>query len=681
MSARLEKTGSLAGPGAWRWGRLGRVTLDSGEHVLRAFSGFFRVDAFYLTRKKGRPPSLRELATVELDAETKEKLADSAVPITPEWLEREAVLGYELPEWYDDWRVHAHTRLGPGWRDRELFLNAADAFKRLGFHAFVRHIKSGNEGAWGPTEHGRTAPWAKETNYAKKIIQNAHQAGRRIIVYHRHMEDRHLAERHPSWVTRGPDGKPFERRGKVLCMNSPYPKFVKKRLVELAEMGADGFYFDEMHMPPGGCWCPHTRKAFRRATGLKPPETPNPYNPVYQRYLDFQTTTIENTFRRWLSTLHERFPKLVSLISSYKYPGMTSRHSTHRLYRLADAVKTEFDKPLRIARHPVFKRSETMAAPEEDAALALGYTIARDAAGGRPPHVWVWDIAHPTQAVYATAGLITHGAIANLDNREGRIPNHELFDRAVSLGNRVSPALDEARPMRWAAVHFPEHARNHYLPDAVAAWKEVLYPTYGAFTTLLRERMPVGIVTDSQLEQGLLDRYEVLFLPAPGHLTDRMERAVEEFKQSGGQVIRQRKGWRWHQPGGGMESAGAALLKALRSGGKRPPVTVSGGNERMHAVPFVTETGGRLTVSLVNDFSWVREHPDEEGDKLDRLVNRRTPEPCTDVTVRIRRREEPLRVYNAATGKDLETRRKGGVLLVRVPTFQTMAVVVAKYGR
>ena len=96
-----------------------------------------------------------------------------------------------------------------------------------------------------------------------------------------------------------------------------------------------------------------------------------------------------------------------------------------------------------------------------------------------------------------------------------------MFDEAFELGDRVSPYFAGTTPTRWAALHYAEHARDALAPDESGQWKQVLYPLYGAYRTLLRAHLPVGVVTDSQLEQGRLDGYRVLFLPAADRLTPR----------------------------------------------------------------------------------------------------------------------------------------------------------------
>ncbi|RMF87150.1 MAG: hypothetical protein D6741_20935, partial [Planctomycetota bacterium] len=496
---KVESTGDLD---VWQWVRLTEFSHPAGEVRLEVQGAALRLDCFWCG--KGEPPDLPSLRAAQM-ARVRTHLERPIEPITPEWLAEAD--DYRLPQWYDSIRVCAHTRLSWPWfrKDPDRFLQAGEKFASLGFREIIRHIKSGGEGAWWPSRVGAVLPDAQDVDYAKRIIDEAHAAGCRIIVYHRHMEDDAIAESHPEWVAKDFRGQPLVKRGTKICFNTPYADFVEKRLVELAEKGADGFYFDEVHMPKPFCWCDNCRRAFREATGMEYPRSPDPYDPAYQKAIEFKNVTIERVFRKWRAAIHAVNPECVLLISSNSYPQMTDRHTTHRLYRIADAMKTEFSLPARPSGSRVFSTDPTIAPTETDARLALGYAIARDATDGRPPHVWTHGLPNALHARFATAGLIVHGCVANLDHPETTIPDPALFSEAVALGNRMSPAYAGKRPVRFVAIHFSEFARDYYLPDESAAWKEVLYPVYGAFTTCLRRRLPVGIVTDSQLEQGRLN--------------------------------------------------------------------------------------------------------------------------------------------------------------------------------
>ena len=683
-AAKLPATGGLSGKGNWKWVELASVELDRGEHRISLQGCPIRPDALWISEGVA-PPKGEELAARRL-RRVRAHLESPIESITPAWIEE--AQNYRLPSWYDSTRVSAHTRLSWRWRTRdpERFFHAGGSFASLGFREFVRHIKSGDEAAWWPSRIGSVLPEAQTTNVAERLIAEAHAAGCRIIAYYRHMEDRSIAAEHPEWTARDWQGEIIEKRGPKICFNTPYADFVQTRLVELAKMGVDGFYFDEVHMPKPFCWCDNCRNRFKAATGIDYPKGRDPFDPAYQKAIEFKNVTIERVFRRWRQAIHAVNSEAVLLIGSNSYPQMVERQTTHRLYRIADSMKTEFSLPSRAAANRVFSTDSSLAPTEHDARLALGYAIARDACDGRPPHVWIHGLPNATHARFAAAGVIAHGGIANLDHSEPTIPDARLFRDAVALGNRLAPAFAGMRPMRWALVHYSEYARDHDLPDEPAAWRHVLYPVYGAFTTLFRHHLPVGIITDSQLEQGLSAHTKVLFIPSPKRLTDRMRSAVDRFERAGGRVVYQRPNWRWHERDGGMERAGRGLLSELEPSVGSAPLFVKGGPTRMHSVFFANGDASRLTVALVNDFSWVftgRRHR-RDGRPIPGMearLNRKPPPPCRGVRVFLRSALRPKEIRELATGRPLEPVAVPGGYRIDVPTFDCVAVLHVRFER
>ena len=583
--------------------------------------------------------------------------------------------GYQLPSWFLGNRVHAHTRLTLKFMDLPVFFHAGSEFKKMGARVFVRHIKSGDEGAWWPSAVGAVVEQAKKRNIAREIIDEAHGAGCKIIVYHRHMEDRYMAEKNPDWVCVNWRGMPLRsRRGEYMCFNSPYPDYFLTRLNELAEMGADGFYFDEVHMPKTGCWCKYCKKKFKSETGLDHPRKVDPRDPLWNKLVDFNNLTIERTFQKWRSALHSRNSQIVMVVSSHSWPAMIGRHLTNRLFRIADSVKTEFKAPLRTAKRrnlsdlAIFSIDDGKSPFEDDVKLALGFSLCRDAADGRPAHVWTPGLVDEASSLYATAGILTHGCIANLDVKEHTIPN-EMFKAAFNLGNKVSPFFSDARPCRWVAIHYSEMLRDQYLAQPAEAVKKVIYPVCGAFSTLLRERLPAGLITDSQLEEGLLAGYKALFIPGRKGLSNKMSSEVEKFKASGGIVVENRTEWEWQDPVRRSRASGE-LLQQLASVLPGAMVQVAGGPLRMHATAYTTGVQGRLIVSVCNDFSWVyagREKPD-------RIPS--PPVPCTGAKCILYAKNNPKKAHDVVSGKELPVKREGGRVIIDIPTFDYMAVLV-----
>lgn len=665
-TATLPETGGYIGEGVWGWAPIFEAQFTQGAHSVAIGNAAIRLDCLWITSGDLEPSDERLILTdwrEILGEETWRRAQQPLEAVHPDWLDE--IEEYELPDWYENARVQLHTRLSLRWLDRPEFSNAAEAFARMGAPVFVRHIKSGAEGAWWASAVGAVAPEAAERNIAQEIIDRAHAAGRKIIVYHRHMEDDWVAEAHPDWAARDDQGMIRLGRRYKICFNSPYDDFVLTRLLELVEMGADGFYFDETHQPKQGCWCGFCREQFTALTGLEHPPYPDPDNPVYQRLQDFTNMTIERIFRKWRPAIHAANPECVMLISGNTWPTMADRHMTNRLWRIADAPKSEFNLPNRMVGR-IFAPPAEMMPLAREIKVAHGHDLVRDAADGRPPHVWTHGVLDETSALHAAAGLMTHGCVANIDCSENTIPNME-YAAAFALGARVSPYLAHKRPIRWVAIHYSELARDRFTDDPRGAWREVLHPVYGSYEALFRARLPVRFITDCQLEEGVPEGFAALFVPAPEHLTEAQRAQVQAFAARGGRVIEGRDEWAWHDPDG-HQAAMAAFLAELPG---EPPVQVRGGPEMMHAVAFEGE--GAVVVALANEFTWVYTGRSPDQERLAELTG--APPPCGGVTVVLRGVECPDTVLEVVSGRELPVRRLADRVEVEVPAFEQMALL------
>ena len=152
---------------------------------------------------------------------------------------------------------------------------------------------------------------------------------------------------------------------------------------------------------------------------------------------------------------------------------------------------------------------------------------------------------------------------------EGKTPLPAL-EAAFELGRDVSPHLAAARPVRWAAVHFAEGARNARNQNYLLAWEEVLWPLVGSFQALSEDGLPVGIVNDHQLERGELGGYRVLVLPDRAALTPRAAAVGGGLHRGRREGDRERPGLVVGRPrrtrGGVRRVPGGDLVEARRNG-------------------------------------------------------------------------------------------------------------------
>jgi hypothetical protein len=460
-------------------------------------------------------------------------------------------------------------------------------------------------------------------------------------------------------------------------MNSPYRDYTKTRLMELADRGLDGIYFDSWHMSDI-CACEYCRKAFRQELGHEMDPKAPVGTPAYMEAIQFVNRTMVRTFTEWHQAVRSRKPDMFFAVGSSLYPMFFSPHIDEHLLAISDTAKTEFDKPFggppeRAGRDPDF------ATPAYDAQLALGWSLVRDSSGGRPPFMWIPWLASEKTATCSAAAAVAYGCIASVQT-----PIHNLdadmkanlskFPSVFAMGDRVSPFLAYARPVPWVALHVSENARDGRLGDMKRMWREVFSPALGAVQVMKECHAPWVVLTDGALAAGPAEETKVLILPWPAELTTQQKDAVAKFEGRGGVVLRLSPdaGWnsRKQQP---------ELLKALANDigqqAERFPIRING-PKQMHATCFKSPTEKRYTLCLVNSWSWFRSerYPDENA--------KDQPEPpaCTDVVLAFASPlGEPRKVFDAMTGKPLPVQSAEGVFTVRVPSFQIHAFVVAEF--
>jgi hypothetical protein len=632
--------------------------------------------------------------------------------------------GLRLPSWFDANRVQGHTRLALGkhkpppppprfWYGTREFNQAAAGFRELGAGAFTRHLKSGSEDPWWPTVLPVDPDGVVHSdrprdingiilepgeNVAKAIIDEAHTQGLKIIAYYWDASEETVVGLQDDWVCRRPHhGKELKSpRCIQLDLTGPYRELVLTRLLELAEMGADGFFFDSRHIHRAGCWGTALEAAWKAETGEDAPPLPKQGeepSPRYLEFLDFRARRIEETFSYWRDTVKARHRNVVFVISTDDFAALIDRGVTTRLARIADSAKNEYCQAVRNrVTTDLFENNTVLEQPPGHVRQSLSWTVLRDSSEGRPPHIWHPGVPNDDQAEALAASLLTFGAVANMDvyerslitkdNQRGKTPVEGL-KRAFALGKVVSPHLARSKPLRWAAVHFGERSRNERGVDYLAMWQQVLWPLLGPYKVLSEDGLPIGVVNDDQLEQGELDGYRLLILPNPNELTSGQDQTVAVFRARGGAVIGNDPAWAWSDPAG-TDAAAAAFRAALQQHLGTAPVQVTGGPPGRYAVSY--RKPGRLLVAVTNDYSWVQFSTLFKPVPKDKINP--TPPPAQGVQVRWRKAHGPhhkpgpksrphrMHATEVVSNRTLPVQELDGDCRVHLPDFQFMALLV-----
>jgi hypothetical protein len=197
----------------------------------------------------------------------------------------------------------------------------------------------------------------------------------------------------------------------------------------------------------------------------------------------------------------------------------------------------------------------------------------------------------------------------------------------------------------------------------------------GAFGGFIRAGIPVNIVNDYQLEHNQLKGYQLLFLSNPNELTSVQKNSIRQFVSRGGILMKNNAGLAWSEPGTNAEAAQAfhVELQSL-TGCIVPPVQVFSSTERLHAVAFEDSLSHRLVVAVTNDYSWIQW---VSGDSpIDPADIHPSPPPVQDAVVVVKNRTPPTMIREVISHIPVFRENIPQGYRVRLPAFQTMALLV-----
>jgi len=612
-----------------------------------------------------------------------------------------------LPRWFEKHRVQAHFENAIQDDLAGLYQDLHPAVRFMGAEVLTRIFKTTAEGAWWPTAAGYTHELLGGRDLGREIARHAHEHGLKTIAYYRIMCDDFVEKKHPEWLCRDAAGKlvlePRTRRRPneadrkhVICFNSPAHELVKTRLLELADRGVDGIYFDSWHMPEI-CTCDNCQAAFRLQRGQTMNVAAKRGSDEYRRNADFVARSIVRNFLDWERAVKAKHPHVIFAIGSSLYPCFdTQMQITASLLQVSDTSKTEFSKPFggflgSLTAAPGIEAAgrrrpyldDSFALPAYDLQNALGWSFTRDSCDGRPPLMWIPFTQTENEALFSTAAAVSYGCIASIHptglwSRQSpsiQASAAEIYKPCYALGERVSPHLATTRPFRFAAIHVSERSRNVRIADPRALWVEFFAPVLGAFETLKETHWPVATINDLQLEHGIPSETRVAILPHSQEITDAQRSVLRDFESAGGTVVRLDTDRGWHLKAEKPQRK-QDLLARIAASTDSPPIQARG-PVGMHAVFLQTPDSRKTVACLVNDFGWFR----SEREPSVTAADQKPPLSCSGVVIEVADSDRTmLNALEAVTGQKLTVRRDAGKATILVPDFPIMACVVVERG-
>lgn len=635
-----------------------------------------------------------------------------------------------LPLWFENNRVQAHLEL-----EIEETLEVGQKLHQYiadsGAEILTSTILNDGEGAWWQSAVGESHELARLKDVGRLTIEDVHKHGMKFIGYFRFMSDEYIEREKPDWLCRDPNGfKVAEPRTKnkkkllhVICINTPYREFVKKRLEELARRGCDIIYFDSWHMPPV-CTCDWCRKKYEKETGRPFPfsyqklkmndskiffledfehyelgkilmnKSGAIYSPEYLDVAMFVSRSLIETFTYWRDVVKKINPEIRFAIGSSDYPIFTNQPQlTGEFISIADTSKTEFNKPF---GGKLKKQNKEMTGSLEndfDLQLAIGWSLVRDSTSGRPPLMWVPAIRKEKEARYSAAAAVTYGCVASLAFPRRPFPmiggknitlhadkQASIFRSTYNWGRKVSPHLANRRPYPWAVIHISEEKRNRHLDDKEYLLADLIDPVINAVRVMKEAHIPWATVTDRQLLAGLSPSTRILITPSMKDLSPSLRNALEVARKNMTVIVLDEFNID-NEVHCSSEFEKAILKKMSQEQKANPPLVRVTGSKNAHVMYYKNPDEGKIVIMMSNEFDWFRtirsvsgRKPEEDPDFIDNLE-----EPLALFDMRVEIMGEPGKVksvINAVTGEKLEMKRTLNGVIVTVPPFQISACIV-----
>ncbi len=597
------------------------------------------------------------------------------------------------PAWYDENRVQLHTRAGaihpnparPGFFETPESTLTGQATVSLGSRVITRHVKARDEDPWWPSyapTSGEESAYAgvrdnkgiqlsAGRNLVQEYLDEAYSQGVHVINYYWHSSEETLAQQHPEWISRAPNGDPIAHpvRGVYLDLASEYGNVLRDRLIELAAMGAEAFYFDDVHIPLNGSWHGAFQAAFVAATGLQVPVGPT--STTYQAWLLFRAEFIADYFQKLTTAIQTQFPHVQMIISSSTSDSLFNPRADSSL-AASGIAKSEYRTVLN-TQASFFTNNPAIFKPDDDIRMAFGWTFLRDSSGGAPPHIWHPSLRNASEVRAFVGSLLTYGSVANIDvaelnlliaNDPVDVTPRSLIREGVHIGNVLSPYLSESAPEKFAAVYFSEAQRDTRL-NRVDQYSNLILPSYGAFEALRREHLAVDVLNDTLVGDFAVDlsAYKVIFVTNMSEMTAQQIARLNAFRDRGGILIENRSEWTWTTREGYQAAKSQVLNLALAN--VSPRIATTGGNARMHVQMFANQQDPkRRTILIANDFAFV-------GD-----TNAIAPAPISDLRLTIPYAQGsnvatalPIEVFDVLSGRMLAAQRGENGWEIQVPEF------------
>lgn len=385
---------------------------------------------------------------------------------------------------------------------------------------------------------------ARHRSLLVKYLNKAHRRGLRIILYlNVHIIEPSNADKRGAWAQRDDQGEYYRVYDTYAggCVNSTWRDYIFNAIDQIGGLDVDGLFLDGPAICGNGCFCPICRDVFQKEFGaLMAADS--------ARLKEFNELSIDRFMREAYKRFKERKPEGVFYMN---FPLLnSSSHSMPGALDYNDILGTDggfmFYGPAQDAflwKAGVSARVAEATAPDRPRVIFM--------AGDQKP--WSWYMHTPVETQLCIASSVAngssiwyglHGASTLLETPGGRAAtalmrqlakHEELYDLTRSEARvAVMHSFDTARHYQSSGQASGFYGNGRKKPGGPGRYLDSMF---GFCEALARSSIPFDAVTDLNVSDATLNRYDCLVLPTCACLKDSVVEGLRAYVRNGGHLI------------------------------------------------------------------------------------------------------------------------------------------------
>jgi len=345
-----------------------------------------------------------------------------------------------------------------------------------------------------------------------------------------HAARQDVLDAHPDWIAVTVKGEKRRHWANkelwVTCALGPYNfEFMTRVHEEIMEMYQPDGIFSNRWAGSGICYCEHCRKNFRDYSGSDLPENNDRFNPVYQKYIAWNTQRLKELWILWDNIIRKKNDSSRFIPNGFPDKVITGQ--------LSDIVFTDHQA----------RSGFTMPWSNGKGAKELRASIGMKPLGGifsvgvEEQYRWKDSVQTEEEIRIWVAEGTANGMRPWFTKFSGVIYDIrwlDIVDKIYQVHWKNERYLRNIKPLARVGMVFSEETGNY----GKETWQQRSGDhSMGMYQLLIEDRMPFEMVNDRLLDEEHLNQFKLLILPNIALLSNEQCNQLRKFVSNGGSLL------------------------------------------------------------------------------------------------------------------------------------------------